>query len=256
MNTFTAFPRLPVELRLAIWKLSYPRGRIIHLDIERAWWKEVENRLPNKLGTLPPAIGGPTIVTELSQLYVNHESRNLVLEEYKLVCFPGCRYPTYTNRYNDIFLFSIDDISNNLIPIPYQELWCWAQEYTETLALHVRNGLGGYYLLPNEAQFLTRGHFLLVLEEEHSVDLNADYVLEQNHRLTWKAPLRPPTVDGNGVIIPRPPPHPPDVTLIQYDSVDGVKQTALQALQTWVAQDGANEPEQFGVVNPPLEVSE
>lgn len=79
--TFEPFARLPKELRLRVWSLSFPDSRIIDLRIVDGEDNKIShNRQPGSghwhWASAPNS-------TPLPQLLVNHEARNVVLKSYQ-----------------------------------------------------------------------------------------------------------------------------------------------------------------------------
>ena len=73
-TAFTCFLRLPVELRLKIWRYTFPRGRRVHLS-----YRGVRDDLTN------PKDHGPLI-----SLQINQESRTETLKQYCFISTDSC----------------------------------------------------------------------------------------------------------------------------------------------------------------------
>lgn len=65
LTVFVIFPRLPIELRLKIWTLSFPCGRTARLDLDTSTQRTPRDQLP------------PT-------LFANRESRSETLKHYPI----------------------------------------------------------------------------------------------------------------------------------------------------------------------------
>ncbi|KAF7952415.1 uncharacterized protein EAE97_001912 [Botrytis byssoidea] len=102
-NTFHAFPRLPLELRLEIWRLSFPGPRLIRIFF-------IEGHFMSN-ATVPPG------------LHVCKESRNETLRFYKL-CFAAdpsnariyfnvdCDVPHLIADHLDSYFYNIHNFSS------------------------------------------------------------------------------------------------------------------------------------------------
>lgn len=99
LEKFHKFPKLPTELRLKIWKATFPRPRIIPLGCS------YRNTLGNYgLKWFQPSFAPPTPIS----LHVNSESREEALKSYEL-CFESSGFELriipkiYVNFAEDIF---------------------------------------------------------------------------------------------------------------------------------------------------------
>lgn len=105
LKEFHKFPKLPTELRLKIWKATFPRPRVIALDC-------MDEYSPGNFGLRwhPSSFPPPTPVA----LQVNSESREEALKSYKL-CFESSNSETrttrkiYVNFAEDIFIVVVWD---------------------------------------------------------------------------------------------------------------------------------------------------
>jgi hypothetical protein len=77
--TFHLFPKLPTELRFAIWELAFPGPRTITPMLPGGEIEDLSSRPQNP-----------------STLYVNNESRQIALKHYDKIGVPS-RGPRYVN---------------------------------------------------------------------------------------------------------------------------------------------------------------
>ena len=94
-SAFKLFPKLPLELRLMVWKLSLPEGRVIKFSTIRALSANkhliVDQKLPTPL------------------LHVNQESRLEALQAYELFAGRWRGDPIYVNFKKDTLKFRLVD---------------------------------------------------------------------------------------------------------------------------------------------------
>jgi hypothetical protein len=76
-DTFTLFPRLPIELRLKIWRLGFPRGRQVSFAAFAPGISPKDSEVIRKKDLL----GSPLPIT----LFVNNESRTETMKHYLMV---------------------------------------------------------------------------------------------------------------------------------------------------------------------------
>jgi len=124
-NEFKPFSRLPIELRLAIWRLALPEPQIIEI-------KQVEHENPTKLlaQTINPDIQYPekrcacaANFTPFSIFYVNRESRSFAMESYSLDFANRLVRPIWTDPKKDTILFpDIRALYHFLLPKQGEEL--------------------------------------------------------------------------------------------------------------------------------------
>ncbi|KAL2072982.1 hypothetical protein VTL71DRAFT_10306 [Oculimacula yallundae] len=92
----SGFPKLPLELRLIIWKLSLPPGRTIYFN-------EVGVPKTNDLPASTTLKADWILPTPL--LHVNQESREFALQVYELYAGPWSGNPIYINFSKDTLCF-------------------------------------------------------------------------------------------------------------------------------------------------------
>ncbi|PVH74842.1 hypothetical protein DL98DRAFT_537093 [Cadophora sp. DSE1049] len=90
LDTFTCFSRLPVEIRLVIWRLTFPRGRHVNFDREinssfYHWWGSDADTSRN--------LGIETHCPLPTVFYVNQESRQESLKHYMVMPRVSATYP-------------------------------------------------------------------------------------------------------------------------------------------------------------------
>ncbi|PMD40194.1 hypothetical protein L207DRAFT_582418 [Hyaloscypha variabilis F] len=79
VDNFTFFPKLPIELRLKIWRFGFPRGGEVNFAALR-------NNAPIEREITRMAVDSPPPVT----LSVNRESRHETLKHYAVVMRSEC----------------------------------------------------------------------------------------------------------------------------------------------------------------------
>jgi len=120
---FLPFPRLPTELRLIIWVLSLPKGRIIPLNSAQfRLFREGEDLLLNVsyAPSQPPHLTYPNTLNEPTENYLslsatNQESRTVFLEKFKHIVPIRCYYngTRYFGSSDTIYLESVPyDLEN------------------------------------------------------------------------------------------------------------------------------------------------
>jgi hypothetical protein len=113
-ESFYLFPKLPTELRLIIWSLALPKGRVV----------SIKDTASSLVATYDP----------VTLLHVNQEARELALKSYHLHWFPGFENMFYLSPKHDILhIMSLEAMqefcAKDVGP------WSWVQDCTRTLAI-------------------------------------------------------------------------------------------------------------------------
>lgn len=201
---FTKFPELPVELRLVIWKLSYPRGRVIIVDIVEA-----------------------SVRTQrLSHLTVCREARNLALEEYQLKELHTTDhdqvYHVHISYTNDIVFLLCRHVYGSLLSRPK---WCWLElrNLTYTSAVWPWRGVLELFASLNHSEDIeNKGEYLIILSS-----LQAEVLLEDEFVCGPGGELRSTRAVATDLL-----PTIMDATLLQYDPT--ANEYPLCALDAWI----------------------
>jgi hypothetical protein len=114
LNSFTLFPKLPIELRLKIWRCSFPRGRSISPD---SYLTYGDYGPPNfyatavKIKTVESWRDVPPTEFPVA-LWVNKESRQETSRHYIIILPKGqpnfrlravCYSPSLDNAFTDLY---------------------------------------------------------------------------------------------------------------------------------------------------------
>jgi hypothetical protein len=113
-ESFKLFPKLPTELKLIIWSLALPKGRVV----------SIKDTASSLIATYDP----------VTLLHVNREARELALKSYHLHWFPGFENMFYLSPAHDILhIMSLEAMqefcAKDIGP------WSWVQNCTRTLAI-------------------------------------------------------------------------------------------------------------------------
>jgi hypothetical protein len=114
LNTFILFPKLPIELRLKIWRFNFPRGRCIALDTHLFRFGSIP-KAPHQTAVQFEEVRswGNDSPTEFPvALWVNKESRQETSRHYIIVLpkkrtwdgqRPVCYNPSLDDAFTDLF---------------------------------------------------------------------------------------------------------------------------------------------------------
>lgn len=124
LTTFTCFPSLPIEIRLGIFRLTFPEGRTIYLRTRRLRQTLGEFYRMIQTGSDYPSITAPI------GLFINHESRVETLRSYMVVhkLNPG-EEPFFFNPTRDTFYLELWDLCRCITHEP--ELLEWLHIFRE-----------------------------------------------------------------------------------------------------------------------------
>ncbi|KAL2064475.1 hypothetical protein VTL71DRAFT_4969 [Oculimacula yallundae] len=108
LKAFNCFGKLPLELRLMVWRLAFPRGRYVNFNDKIRLCMGLED--PDSTRTRGTESHCPLLAT----LHTNQESRNETLKHYSVMLRPNTSYyqgirPLYYNPVLDTVFLSPQD---------------------------------------------------------------------------------------------------------------------------------------------------